>query len=92
MGRPALNPLSHTSQAFYFIYLLIKDFIYLFLERGGQEEREREIACVVASHAPPAGDLALNPGMCPDWESNQQPFGSQASTQSTESHQPGLKV
>ena len=42
------------------------------------------------SHAPPTGHLARNPGMCPDWESNQQPFGSQASTQSTEPHQPGL--
>ena len=35
------------------------------------------------------GDLACNPGMCPDWESNWKPFGSQASTQSTEPHQPG---
>ena len=35
------------------------------------------------------GDLAHNPGMCPDWESNQQPFGLQACTQSTEPHQPG---
>ena len=47
--------------------------------------------CVVASHAPPTGGLAHNLGMCPDWESNQQPFGLQASTQSTEPHQPGLK-
>ena len=39
---------------------------------------------------PPAGDLALNPGMCPDWESNRQCFGSQAGTQSTDPHQPGL--
>ena len=31
-----------------------------------------------------------SPGMCPDWESNQRPFGSQASAQSTEPHQPGL--
>ena len=38
----------------------------------------------------PLGDLARNPGMCPDWESNQRPFGSQAHTQSTELHQPGL--
>ena len=36
------------------------------------------------------GDLAHNPGMCPDWESNRQPFGSQAGAQSTEPHQPGL--
>ena len=37
---------------------------------------------------PPTGDLARNPGMCPDWESNQGPLASQASTQSTEPHQP----
>ena len=36
-----------------------------------------------------AGDLACNPGKCPDWELNRQPFGSQASPQSTEPHQPG---
>ena len=30
------------------------------------------------------GDLACNPGMCHDWESNCQPFGLQASTQYTE--------
>ena len=39
---------------------------------------------------PPTGDVAHNPGMCSDWEWNQWPFGSQASTQSTEPHQPGL--
>ena len=39
----------------------------------------------------PNGDLARNPGMCPDWESNQQPLASQASTQCIEPHQPGLK-
>ena len=38
---------------------------------------------------PPTGDLAHNPGMCPDWELNQWPFDPQASTQSTEPHQPG---
>ena len=45
--------------------------------------------CVVASRTPPTGDLACNPGMCPDWESNQRPFGSQAGTQSTGPHQLG---
>ena len=44
----------------------------------------------VASLTSPTGDLAHNPGMCPDWELNQRPFGSQASAQSTEPHQPGL--
>ena len=45
--------------------------------------------CVVASGVHLTGDLASNPGMCPDWESNWQPFGSQACDQSTEPHQPG---
>ena len=59
-----------------FIYLFIYNAylfkVYLFiLERGGEGEREGEKhQCVVASHAPPAGDLAHNPGMYPDWESN----------------------
>ena len=37
----------------------------------------------------PYRDPASNPGMCPDWEWNGQPFGSQAGTQSTEQHPPG---
>ena len=37
--------------------------------------------CVVASHMPPTGDLARNPGMCPDWESYWLPFDSQAGAQ-----------
>ena len=64
--------------------------LFIFRERGREEEREGEKhQCVVASHVPPTGDLAHNPGMCPDWESNQRLFGLQASTQSTEPHQPG---
>ena len=54
-------------------------FIYLFIfrERGREREREEEKhQCVVASHTPPTKDLAHNPGMRPDWELNQQPFGS----------------
>ena len=43
----------------------------------------------VASHRPPTGDLAHNPGMCPDWESNLRPFHLQVSAQSTEPHQSG---
>ena len=46
---------------------------------------------MIVSHMPPTGDLTCNPGMCSDWELNQQPLGLQASTQSTEPHQPGLK-
>ena len=57
-----------------------------FREREGKEEERHQ--CVVASHTPLTGDLARNPGMCPDWEWSRQPSGSQASTQSTEPHQP----
>ena len=55
----------------------------------GETEGEK-LQCVVASHAPPTGDLAHNPSSCCDWESNWQPFGSLAGAQSTEPHQPGL--
>ena len=51
--------------------------------------RERNIN-VFASQAPPTGDLAGNPGMCPNWESNWRPSGSQAGTHSTEQHHLGL--
>ena len=45
-------------------------FIYS-LERGREGEREGEkYQCVVASCAPLIGDLACNPGMCPDWGFN----------------------
>ena len=69
-----------------------KDFIYLFLERGErrEEERERNINVWLPLTRPLLGDLAWNPGLCPDRESNPQPFGSKAGTQSTEPHQPGL--
>ena len=56
------------------LLLFLKYFIYLFSERGREGESEgEEHQCVVASHAPPTGDLALNPGMCPDWESTGDP-------------------
>ena len=53
------------------------DLIYLLLEKGeGREKvRERNIHVQetprsVASRAAPTGDLALNPGLSPDQESN----------------------
>ena len=68
-----------------FYFLFLKDVIYLFLERGEGKEREGEKhQCVVASCVPPTRDLACNLGMCPAWQLNQRPFGSQVGTQSTE--------
>ena len=67
-----------------------KDIIYLLLERGEGKDKEGEKhQCVVTSRMPPTEDLARNPGMCPDWDSKERPFGSQAGTQSTEPQQPG---
>ena len=75
---------------FSFLFFL-RFYSFIFRERGREGEREGEKhQCVVASYASPIGDLACNPRMCPDWESNQWPFGSQASTQSTDPHQPEL--
>ena len=57
-----------------FRMIKFKDFC-LFFERGEgrEEEGERNIDVPsVASHVPPTRDLALNPGMCPDRESNWQ--------------------
>ena len=74
------------------IYLFIYfKYFYLFFFRGGREgEREEgKHLCVFASHVAPTVDLAHNPGMCPDWESNRQLLGLQASAHSTEPHQPG---
>ena len=68
----------------YMMSFFLKMF-YLFIFREGKGGREGEkYQCVVASRVSPTGD----PGMCPDWESNWRPFGLQASTQSTEPHQP----
>ena len=54
------------------LVVFFKYFIYLFLERGREGDREGEKhQCVVASCAPPTGNLACNPGMCPDQESTQ---------------------
>ena len=74
---------------FLFLNRFFKDFIYLFSEKGEGRKKGKH-QCVVVSQAPPTGDQACNPDMCPDWESNQQPFSSQAGAQSTEPHHPGL--
>ena len=44
-------------------------FIFREREREGEVEREKH-QCVVASCELPTRNLACNPGMCPDWESN----------------------
>ena len=66
MGPKPIKSLSNS------IPFFLKDFIYLFLERGRGGEREGEKhQGVVASHPSPTGDLAYNPGMCPRLGINQ---------------------
>ena len=84
--------------SFYIFFKIQVSFLKILLtyfQREGKGRRERNMEVwekhlSVASLTSPTGDLAHNPGMCPDWELNQRPFGSQASAQSTEPHQPGL--
>ena len=58
--------------------IFLRFYLFIFRERGREGEREGEKhQCVVASHTFPTGDLAVNPGMCPELESNWWPFGSQ---------------
>ena len=61
-----------------FLVFLLKKYLFIFREREGEREGEKH-QCLVTSRVPPAGDLDCNPGMCPDWESNRQPFSLQAS-------------
>ena len=75
------------------IVLFLNFFLifYLFLEReeGREKEKARNINVWLPLACPPLGSWPTT-GMCPDWELNQRPFGSQASAQSTEPYQPGL--
>ena len=64
-----------------FIYLF-KSILFIYFEAGEEGEREGEKhQCVVASCRPPSGDLARNPGMCPDRDLNQRSFGLQTGAQ-----------
>ena len=75
------NPFNEYSQAYPATVLVLiiltvstnfLKFLFIFRERGREGEREgKKHQCVVASRVPPTGDQACNPGMCPDWESNQ---------------------
>ena len=71
---------------------IVKDFIYLVLERveGREKERERNIDGVPLLH-PSSGDQTVNPGMCPDQESIRQLLALRNDAQPTEPHQSGRK-
>ena len=70
---------------YYYYYLNI---LFIFREGKGGRKRGRETSmCGCLSSVTLLGTWPANPGMCPDWVSNQRHFGLQASPQSTEPHQ-----
>ena len=72
-------------------------YLFICFQRQGEGGRKRVREMSVCERYiyqwpllyPPTGDLSHNPRMCSDGELNRHPFGLQAGTQSTESHQPG---
>ena len=70
------DPRKHTPRHIIITLPEIKDkessflrfYLFIFRQKGREGETHQ---CVVASHMASTGDLARNPGMCPDWESNQ---------------------
>ena len=72
------------------LFFFLKDRIYLFLERaeGKEKDRERNINVWLPLAQPRLGTQT----MCPEWESNQRPFGLEADSQSPEPHQPGQNL
>ena len=85
---PSLKPKLPTALTIQCELLFIHSFIFRERVREGEREGEKH-QCVIVSHEPPTGDLAHNPGVCPDWESNWRPLGLKAGTQSAEPHLPG---
>ena len=56
----------------FFFFFFLRFYVFIFRDRGREGEREGDKhQYVVLSCVPSTGDLARNPGMGPDWESNQ---------------------
>ena len=66
-----LSPLVLASMVSGFVFFL-RFYLFVFRERGGEGEREREKhQCVVGSLTPSTGGPGLQPRHVPCWESNQ---------------------
>ena len=57
------------NRASYLLYF--KKILFIFREKVREGEGQgQKRQCEVVSHSPLTGDLACNPGMCPDWVCN----------------------
>ena len=90
--RVLMTPMASATICMLLTLLFKRFYLFIFQREGkGGRKRERETSmCGCLSHAPPHWGPGPQPRHVPNWESNQRPFGSQAGTQSTEPHQPGL--
>ena len=80
------------------LLFFLRFYLFVFRERKGERKREREtFVCKrnidqLPLALPPTRDLACNPDMCLNEESNQQPFGLWDNVQPSGPHQSGLKA
>ena len=75
LGATAQHKCRATRDFILFFFKIL--FIYFYRGEGREKERERNLNVWSSLVRPPTGDLARNPGMCPDWELNWSPFASQ---------------
>ena len=73
-SQPMLSPLSYTSQG---SLSFLKYFIYLLLERAEGREIGGETSMCDCLSCTTYWGPGQHPGVCPDWETNQQHFGLQ---------------
>ena len=77
-----------------FIYYYYLKILFILEGKGEKNQcvRETSISCLLYSRPPTTGDLACSPGMCPDWELNWWPLGSQVGAQATNHTSQGKRL
>ena len=91
-GRGKFPPPLFFKKRYWFSFSCFIERLHLFIFREGngkEKERERNISVWLPLTHLLLGTWPATQACALDWESNPWPFGSQASTQSTEPHQPG---
>ena len=85
-----VNEKPHSLAKTTFFFFLLR--FYLFLEKEREREKHqcgRHTSIICPLSAPQPQIKPHNPGMCPAWELNQQPFALRSDAQPTEPHQSG---